>query len=352
MRFRGPAVRGRLLEESGLPHALAGLGAATAIAVIPLRNRATAFLGLISYSLYLVHPPVIKAVLTIGRGRAGTDGEKVLLQVAALAVTIAFAWVFYLVIERPAHRWASLVPWDGSARSVAPVGLTAPVTHRETGATMADHWRRILRGTPLHALWSVFRDAQAIRRWRRAGCPPPPPHPAKRRLIREFAQRQTFRTFVETGTYLGDMVYAVRDLFEEIVSIEVEPRLAEQATIRFRGLTHVRILQGDSGLLLPRVLADVKSPCLFWLDGHFSGGITGRGELNTPVWTELGAILSHADPNHLILIDDARCFTGEAHYPKVEDIVARVAEARRDWTVVVAHDIIRIGAPDLVRDRS
>ncbi|MEO6419409.1 MAG: hypothetical protein ABIP39_08395, partial [Polyangiaceae bacterium] len=113
------------------------------------------------------------------------------------------------------------------------------------------------------------------------GRPVPPPHAAKEEIIRDAAKASGIRSFVETGTYLGDMVNRMEKDFDEIVSIEVAPTLHARATARFRRKSHVRILLGDSAKVLADLLEGLSVKTLFWLDGHFSGGVTGQGELLT-----------------------------------------------------------------------
>ena len=101
-------------------------------------------------------------------------------------------------------------------------------------------------------------------------------------------------------------------------------------------------MQGDSSKVLPELLDKIKKPCLFWLDGHYSGGITGKGDLNTPILNELKSIFSHQIKDHVILIDDARCFTGEEDYPTIKALKEFVIKNRPDWVFEVRNDIIRI----------
>ncbi len=208
--------------------------------------------------------------------------------------------------------------------------------------------RGALRESRLYPLWTGLREWREVRRWEAAGCPAPPPHAIKRKLIRGYATTGRFRTFVETGTYLGEMVEAMRDLFERVVTVEVEPALAARASERFRGRPNVQVLQGDSMSLLPAVLAEKKGPCLFWLDGHFSGGITGQGARETPIRAELLAILSDSEAGHVVLIDDARCFTGEGHYPTLAEVEDYVTRLRPEWKMILRDDIIRVGRPELL----
>jgi len=182
------------------------------------------------------------------------------------------------------------------------------------------------------------RDLEARRAWEKQGRPSPPPHIIKEELIKNFAQDFNTPILIETGTYLGDMVHAMRKSFTRIISFELDPTLAAQAQKRFAGDSHIQIIQGDSGKLLAEYLKNIHEPCLFWLDGHYSGGITAKGSLETPIKNELTAILSHPVDGHVILIDDARCFTGENDYPTLDELKTLVAN--RNFSV--EHDVIRI----------
>jgi hypothetical protein len=95
---------------------------------------------------------------------------------------------------------------------------------------------------------------------------------------------------------------------------------------------------------MPEVVAKLDAPTLFWLDGHYSGGDTAKGELHAPVWPELKAIFSGMKQPFVVLIDDARCFcnVGGEDYPAVSDIEAWVAGQRPDLGVEVGMDCIRI----------
>ena len=182
------------------------------------------------------------------------------------------------------------------------------------------------------------RDLEARRAWEKQGRPSPPPHIIKEELIRDFAKSFNTPILIETGTYLGDMVHAMRKSFTRIISFELDPTLAAQAQQRFANDNHIEIMQGDSGKLLGDYLKKINDPCLFWLDGHYSGGITAKGSLETPIKNELTAILSHPVDGHVILIDDARCFTGENDYPTLDELKTFVAG--RSFSV--EHDVIRI----------
>jgi hypothetical protein len=103
----------------------------------------------------------------------------------------------------------------------------------------------------------------------------------------------------------------------------------------------VTIVQGDSGKVLPNILLEVNEPVIFWLDGHYSAGITAKGEKECPIFEELDAIFSSKKFNHILLIDDARCFIGEGDYPTIAQLTKYVNSKNEMYQVEVKHDIIR-----------
>jgi hypothetical protein len=181
-----------------------------------------------------------------------------------------------------------------------------------------------------------------IARWRKAGKPVPPPHAVKQQIVSGYASTFGAGAFIETGTYLGDMVFAVRDRFREISSIELDADLWRRARQRFRAYPHIQIWQGDSSELLPKILSGVSGNCLFWLDGHYSSGITAKGALETAVVKEVTTILGERIKSHIILIDDARCFDGTHDYPTLQGLREQVARIRPDYAFSVSNDVIRI----------
>lgn len=192
---------------------------------------------------------------------------------------------------------------------------------------------------------SAEEVGRLLREWEQQGGHFPPPAVYKQETLRAYGRRFGLAVFVETGTYFGDTVLAVRDQFRRLYSVELSADLARLAQGRFRGDPHVTILQGDSAAVLPRLLSEVREPCLFWLDGHYSEGVTARGRHTTPVLTELEAIFAHPVRGHVILIDDARLFGTEPGYPALAELRALTARDRPDLQFEVEDDIIRLAPP-------
>lgn len=167
----------------------------------------------------------------------------------------------------------------------------------------------------------------------------------KQKTVMEYAKAFDTDILIETGTYLGDMVYAVASNFKEIYSIELDEKLARAAHNRFKRRNNVHIVSGDSSKMLPALLLKMGRPCLFWLDAHYSGGITAKGGQYTPVMHELGLIFNHPVKNHVILIDDAGSFTGKDNYPTIEEVVNLLKELAPQYSLEAKDNIIRILPP-------
>lgn len=167
-------------------------------------------------------------------------------------------------------------------------------------------------------------------------------HIIKQNNIHKYREEYGFKILIETGTYLGDMVEAQRRYFDKIYSIELGESLYRKAVERFKDSPHVKILFGDSSMLLEDLLAEeINQPALFWLDGHYSSGVTAKGAKDTPIMEELAAILKSTF-NHGILIDDARLFTGESDYPSLDELSSFIKSKDPARKVSVADDIIRV----------
>lgn len=187
----------------------------------------------------------------------------------------------------------------------------------------------------------VINHEEQLAEWERNGRPSPPPHIVKQMAIEEYRKKFQTNILVETGTYLGDMVEAKRNSFEKIYSIELSEKLFTRAKKRFKDYPQINILHGDSGIVLNKLVNEIDKPALFWLDGHYSGGITAKAEKECPVPEELKAILKSPLP-HIILIDDARLFNGTHDYPTVEEISNIVIKNGKNYFLEVKDDILRL----------
>lgn len=191
-------------------------------------------------------------------------------------------------------------------------------------------------------LFDLVRRLPDIVQWIWAGCSGVAPAPIKRLVISAYCRRYGLSRFIETGTHLGDtLAYMAGNKKFNTTSIEIDEPCYRAATQRFKGYSNVTLMLGDSGKLMPELIQKLEQPALFWLDGHYSGGKTKRGELDTPISVELEAVLSSPVKGHVILIDDARCFDGTNDYPHLSQLLDRVLSGNEHF-MEVSSDIIRI----------
>jgi hypothetical protein len=206
--------------------------------------------------------------------------------------------------------------------------------------TLVQIWRR----WSLHPWVRPFTERRILRRWEREGRPIPPSPLIKQTIIKEYQRRFDLRTFVETGTFAGEMIDAVLSHFDRIYSIELDDRWHANALRRFGGERKVTLLHGDSGARLPEVLRELDRPALFWLDAHYSGPATARGVIDSPIVAELNAIRAHPVRGHVVLIDDMRCFDGKDGYPELSALVDLLRRQDPAAVIEVRDDILRMHA--------
>lgn len=237
------------------------------------------------------------------------------------------------------------VTTDCSRCSKSSIMIVSPKHHMERLILMQQHGlspdypydQRSKSGQLVWDVWSVIKYLI-----KRASVIYPPLHfppILKHAVLRRYARRFRLATFVETGTWKGDAVGRMLGVSKHIYSIEFQPFLAQKAKERFADYSFVDIRQGDSAIILPQILDEIREPTLFWLDGHFP---PGASENCCPTFTELKSILLNPEKGHVILIDDAHDFRGKSGYPTINEVIECVADSRPDLSVTVKNDILRI----------
>ena len=103
----------------GLLSALAGIMAVAVAVYYDRKSRVVAFLGNISYSLYLLHwyvgPLAFSVVASKVINTEGDVGQTITL-LCALAASMAAAYLLYVLVEKPAQRWSSRLKYKASLR--------------------------------------------------------------------------------------------------------------------------------------------------------------------------------------------------------------------------------------------
>jgi hypothetical protein len=202
-------------------------------------------------------------------------------------------------------------------------------------------FRNLLRRAPFYVTVKRLGHYPDYWYWKLRGSPARSPHLLKQRTVREYADRYALRILIETGTYYGEMVAAMKSRFDRIDSIEMDSGLASRATKEFSGSPHIHIHHGDSKAVVPELLASFTEPALFWLDAGYYGWSGLQGDQQR-LGVELDAILRHPIQSHVILMDDARGLNGQNGSPTVAELTQRIESQFPGRKVEVAYDILRI----------
>ena len=184
----------------------------------------------------------------------------------------------------------------------------------------------------------LLKLSRAIFGWPSLPCP----DPLKQSIVAEYGRKWNLGNLIETGTFEGTMTYAQKDNFRCVITIELDPALYESAKQRFKDVPHIHVLNGDSGVMMVEALRLVTGPTLFLLDAHYSGGVTAKGDLETPILKELSVIASRGNGGDVILIDDARHFGWRSDYPRLAKVRQFVTKHFPGYKVDVESDLIRI----------
>jgi hypothetical protein len=117
------------------------------------------------------------------------------------------------------------------------------------------------------------------------------------------------RVFVETGTNRAETTVWASEHFTKVVTIEGQADLVANARAAHGRRKNITFVHGDSRTALAPILDELKEPAALWLDAHWCGQGTFGPTSECPVMEELAAV-NRSDPRHVVLIDDARFFTG------------------------------------------
>jgi hypothetical protein len=199
-----------------------------------------------------------------------------------------------------------------AARSMGSGWLRA----RWDGSIMNKH------GRTLQALGGLALDV-----YRRVAFAGTNPHSlSKFHALRATQGRTGATTFVETGTYLGVTTARCAPHFSRVYTIEIEPSLAEQAERALGRYRNVEVIRGDASTEIKRLgLAGCLRDSLIFLDGHFSGGLTGLGAEIEPALSIMDYLAQGELGIRGIVVDDFREF-GSDGWPRKWELVKAAEE--------------------------
>jgi hypothetical protein len=165
------------------------------------------------------------------------------------------------------------------------------------------------------------------------------------KAVKAIKNRYGLMTFVEGGTFLGGTAKQMSTLFDSVITIEMTPEIHQKAKASLEPFANVNAILGDTRSVLHSIISS-NDNILFWLDSHWSGGITYGSDDECPLMDELRIIFSSSLRNYVIMIDDARLFLSPppkphnlGKWPGIADIFGSLPLDRK---LFVWNDVIYI----------
>lgn len=195
-------------------------------------------------------------------------------------------------------------------------------------------------------LSSRTRSSRDLVSWEQSGFNLPAPRAVKCATLARWGIASA--PWIETGTAHGKTTKWLAERYPSVISLEPEPELYSLATTRLSGLENVTLICGTSeecfGSAVSQIVGDQVN---FWLDGHYSQGVTYAGTRDTPVLFELKEIRSSLESERLrkiaVLIDDVRLFVsrhsekpqepGREGYPSLTALVEWADSVELRWSI-------------------
>jgi hypothetical protein len=131
--------------------------------------------------------------------------------------------------------------------------------------------------------------------------------------LNTFLKLENLSLFIETGTNYGNgVLWATKQKnFTSIMSVELDESRADYCKNMFVDNPVVSIEQGDSVDYLDSIIPTIKTPCLIYLDAHYSGGISPHNPNHpVPLVEESNIILEkfYDLSQTVVLVDDVDCW--------------------------------------------
>ena len=147
-----------------------------------------------------------------------------------------------------------------------------------------------------------------------------------RELVLSLKKRYCTNDFFETGTLEGHTSAWAAEHFFRVTTVDVVAHPNAEANLK--PFHNVRRHIDRSERLI--VTESFLYPTLFWLDAHT--------DEHCPVLAEIDAI-NRSDPDHVILVDNARLFDALTAWPHKSDVI-KALEACGRRTVYETEDVL------------
>ena len=137
-----------------------------------------------------------------------------------------------------------------------------------------------------------------------------------------------FPCFIETGTFYGETITNMEPYFNILYTIEFNEMYYEREKNKYKG-TKINFLLGDSSIIFETLLPAIEEPVIFFLDGHWCSGNSGKSVKDCPLDEEITHINNLFKNEAIIIIDDYRLFGTNP-------------EGGEDWSQISKENLIKI----------
>jgi len=173
-------------------------------------------------------------------------------------------------------------------------------------------------------------------------------------IISQLKEAYGINNFIETGTYQGNTAYWASQVFEQVITIEYSEDIYNQVTQKYGYIKNINFLYGHTKNILLEIVSKLENSSLFWLDAHWSGGLTYGETDECPLLAEI-EIINRSDCEHFIFIDDARLFLSPPplphsaqQWPDISAVLTLLNSSKKSRHILVIDDVI-IAVPSFAK---
>ena len=167
----------------------------------------------------------------------------------------------------------------------------------------------------------------------------PFPNFIKKKVLQKYSSKDTI--WIETGTHIGETAEFLSRISKFIFTIEPSEKYFEYSREHLSKVANLKIIKGTSEEHLERIISEIDDDSIvsFWLDGHWSGGDTFKGDQDTPIKSELESISKYIQKFNKItvLVDDFRLFDKNYKkneiYPEKEYLIKWANDNNLNWKI-------------------
>jgi hypothetical protein len=139
------------------------------------------------------------------------------------------------------------------------------------------------------------------------------PSITKELLLKLKDQYKNYSTFLETGTYKGETIFAMEPYFDNLITVEINENLFNSVSNSASNsasnkLNKIKFINADSIDIFQHIFKIINDKIIFFLDAHYSAIESSYGTKPVALLDELELINKLYKNDGIIIIGDVRLF--------------------------------------------